>query len=186
MEMHMLIQARAKAVDEGDGTDVQHHVQHYSITLQKKAQALWHRQHPLAHWQAGQDVVCQMRRSLRHTPRVARGAYASAFAGEGHEVVVRAVSAAGAGKAVGKDAALQILSKRLAYIGLGGAVITLPVELACAGQLKPGFVVLCYRLVQQRALRMARVVELGWRCGRHKYRVNAQYFAASRLACIAK
>ena len=44
-----------------------------------------------------------MRRRLYHAPGVARGADTPAFAGEGHKVVVRAVSAAGAGKALGKD-----------------------------------------------------------------------------------
>ena len=65
-------------------------------------------------------------------------------------------------------------------------MIALSVELACTGELKPCFVVLGYRLVQQRALRMARVVEFGLRYGRHKYCLNAQYFAASGFACIAK
>ena len=126
-------------------------------------------------------MIGQVRRRLHHAPRVARGADTPAFAGEDHKVVVRAVSAAGAGKAVGKDAAFEVFAKRLAHIGLGGAQVALPIELACTGQVKPGFVVLGYRLVEQRALRMARVVELGWRYGRHKYCVNTQYFAASTL-----
>ena len=109
----------------------------------------------------------------------------STFA-EGHEVVVSTVAAAGAGKAVGKDAAFEVFAKRLAHIWFGGAVIALSVELACTGELKPCFVVLGYRLVQQRALRMARVIEFGLGYGRHKYCVNTQYFAASGLACLAK
>ena len=85
---------------------------------------------------------------------------------------MRAVSAPGPHKAVGKDAAFEILGKRLAHIGLGGAVVALTVELACTGKVEPSLVVLGYRLVQQRALGMARVVELrvvdlGLRCGRH-------------------
>ncbi len=115
-------------------------------------------------------------------PRVARVANASAFAGEGHRVAVRAVSAAGAGKPVGKDAAVQVLGKRFAYIRLGGAVVTLPVELACTGELKPGFVVLAHGLVQQCAFGVARVVHLGLRYDRHKYFFNTQYFAVSGLA----
>ena len=42
-----------------------------------------------------------------------------------------AVIAPGPGKAVGKDAAFQILAKGLADIGLGCMVIALAVELAC-------------------------------------------------------
>jgi hypothetical protein len=62
---------------------------------------------------------------------------------------------------MGKDAALQILAKRLTDIGLGGVVISLAVELAATGQLTPGLEVLGYGLVQQSPLGVARVVELG-------------------------
>jgi hypothetical protein len=72
-----------------------------------------------------------------------------------------AISAAGAGKAVGEDAARQMFAKRLEYRGLGSTIISLPIELACTGKVCPSFVVLGYRLVQQCALRMARVVQLG-------------------------
>jgi hypothetical protein len=74
---------------------------------------------------------------------------------------VPAVITACAGKAVGEDAAFQVFGKRLAHIGLGGVVIALSVKLACAGQLKPALVVLGYGLVEQRALRVAWIVELG-------------------------
>jgi hypothetical protein len=60
---------------------------------------------------------------------------------------VSAVITASAGKAVGKDAAFQVLGKRFAHIGLGAVVVALAVELACAGQLKPGLVVLGQGLV---------------------------------------
>ena len=158
MEVHMFVQAGAEAVNEGHGADVQgslvhirrtramslqalrddpqkdaqHHVQYRPITLHEVAQPLGHRQHPLAHRQAREDVIGQVRRRLHHAPRVARGADTPAFAVEGHEVVVRAVSAAGAGKAVGKDAAFKVFAKRLAHIGLGGAVVSLPVSYASA------------------------------------------------------
>jgi hypothetical protein len=101
-----------------------------AIALHEVAQALGHRQHPLAHRQAREDVIGEMRRRLHHAPRVARGADTPAFAGEGHEVVVRAVSAAGTGKAVGKDAAFEVFAKRLAHIGLGSAAVALP-DTAC-------------------------------------------------------
>ena len=60
-----------------------------------------------------------------------------------------------------KDAAFQILAKGLADIGLGGVAVALSIEPARAGQIEPGFEVFGYRLVQQRALGVARVVELG-------------------------
>jgi hypothetical protein len=61
----------------------------------------------------------------------------------------------------GKDATFEVFAKRLAHIGLGGVVIALSIELARTDQLKPALVVLGYGLVEQRALGMARVVELG-------------------------
>jgi hypothetical protein len=103
--------------------DAQHHVEHCAIALHELAQALGHGQHPLAHRQARKGVIGQMRRRFHHAPRGAREAHASALAGEGHEVVVRAVTAAGARKAVGEDAAPQILAKLLAHIGLAGTVV---------------------------------------------------------------
>ena len=119
--MQMLVQARAKAVDKshcanlqgnlvhlrGTGAvrlsalrnnpqkNTQHHVQYRPITLHEVAQALGDGKHPLAHRQARKDVIGQMRRRLHHAACVARGADTLAFAGEGHKVVVRAVSAAG-------------------------------------------------------------------------------------------
>jgi hypothetical protein len=63
---------------------------------------------------------------------------------------------------VGKDAALQIFAKRLANICLGGAVVPLPVELAGTGEFMPGLEVFGNRLVEKGALRVARVVELGF------------------------
>lgn len=93
--------------------------------------------------------------------------HATAFAGEGHEVVMPAVITPGSGKAVGKDAAFQVFAKGLTDIGLGGVVVALAVELTGTGQLKPGLKVLGYGLVEQRALEVARVVELafGSYCG---------------------
>ena len=61
--------------------------------------------------QAGENVVRQVRCGLGHSAHVARVADPTAFAGEGHQVVMPTVVTAGAPKAVGKDAALQILAK---------------------------------------------------------------------------
>ena len=65
----------------------------------------------------------------------------------------------GARKAVGEDAAFEVLGKGLSDVGLGGAVVALPVKLARAGQLEPGLIVISHRLVQQRALGVAGIVE---------------------------
>jgi hypothetical protein len=62
--------------------------------------------------------------------------------GEGHQKVVPAVVTAGTGKAVGEDAPFQILLDSFANLGLGAAVVALPVELDRASQLQPGFVML--------------------------------------------
>jgi hypothetical protein len=136
--------------------------QHCPIALHKAAQPFWHRQHPLAHWQARENMLYQVLRRLHPTPSVARGAHAPAFAGIGDEVVVPAVTSASAGKAVCKDAAFQIFAKRLADIGLWRVVGTLRVELARTGQIKPSLEMLGCCLVAQRALRVARIVESGF------------------------
>ncbi len=88
-------------------------------------QSLRDREHLLKHWQAGKDAVRQKRGCLHHASRVAGGADAPTFAGIGHEVVVPAVIAFGPGKALGKDAAFQILAKLLADIGFGHVVVAL-------------------------------------------------------------
>lgn len=84
------------------------------------------------------------------------------------------------GKAVGKDAAFQILSKGLTNKGLEGVVVALAVELAATGQLKPSLKVLGYGLVEPRTLGAARVVEFGL-CTRWPVRVRRQV----RWACRA-
>jgi hypothetical protein len=145
--------------------DAQHHVEHCPVTLHEIAQSLRHRQHPLAHWQAGKDVVAEVRRRLHHAPGVARGAHAPAFAGIGHEVVVPAVITPRPGKAMGEDAAFQIFAKGLADIGPGAVVVALAVELAGTGKFMPSLEVLGDGLVQQGPLGVVPVVEL-WLCTR--------------------
>jgi hypothetical protein len=65
------------------------------------------------------------------------------------------------GKAVGKDAAFEVLAESLADIGLGGVVVALAVELTGTGQLKLDLEVLGYGLVEQSPLGVVWVVELG-------------------------
>jgi len=188
MEVHMPVQAGAKAVDENDCAnvqgrpvhlgrtgavalqalrydqqeDTQHHVQYRPVTLHVVAQPLRGGEHPLAHRQAGKNMIAEVCRRLHHAPGIARGADATAFAGIGDEVVVSTIVTPRLGKTVRKDAAFQIFAKGLADIGLGGVVVALAVELAGTGQLKPGLEVLGYGLVEQSPLGVARVVELGF------------------------
>ena len=114
------------------------------------------------HRQTREDVVRQVRRCLHHAPCVARGADTTAFAGIGHEVVVPAVITPGPGKAMDEDAALQIFAESLTGIGLGGVAVALAVELTRAGEFMPSLEVFGYGLVEQRALGVAWVVELGF------------------------
>ena len=73
-----------------------------------------------------------------------------------------AVITPGPGKTVRKDAALQILAKRLAHVGFWRVVVALAVELARAGEFMPSLEMFGYGFVEQRTFRVARVVELGF------------------------
>ena len=90
MEVHMPVQAGAEPMDKNDGAnvqrrlvhthrtgavslqalrndpqeDAQHQVEHRSITLHKVAQPLGHREHPLAHRQAGKNMIAEVCRRL--------------------------------------------------------------------------------------------------------------------------
>ena len=83
-------------------------------------------------------MIRQLRSRLHHAPGIARGADASAFAGEGDEEVLSTIVTPRPGKAVGKDAALEIFAKPLADIGLWRVEVALAVKLADAGQFTPG------------------------------------------------
>ena len=63
---------------------------------------------------------------------------------------------------MGKDPAFEVFAKRLADVGTRPIVVALAVELACAGQLKPGFKILANGAVQQGSVGVARVVEAGF------------------------
>ena len=76
--------------------DAQYHAQHRAIALHEVTHPIWHRQLPLAQRQAREDVVGEVCRRLCHAPHVARGADATAFAGEGQQKVVPADVAPGA------------------------------------------------------------------------------------------
>jgi len=91
----------AQAAFHSAQKDAQHCTLQGGVALQKVAQALGHGKHPLPYRQSWEDVVSQMRGSLRHAPCVAGGTYATAFTGEGDEKVVPALVAVGAGETLG-------------------------------------------------------------------------------------
>ena len=66
----------------------------------------------------------------------------------------RAIIATGTSKAVGEDAVLQNFAERLAHLGSWRVVVTLAVELACAGKFMPSLEMVGNGLAKQRALRM--------------------------------
>jgi hypothetical protein len=72
--------------------------------LHEVAQGRGHREHPLAHRQAGKNMIAEVCSRLHHALRVARGEDTWGCEGDGHEVVMSAVVAPGPGKTVGKDA----------------------------------------------------------------------------------
>jgi hypothetical protein len=100
VEVDVFVQAGAEPVDEGHCADVQaflvcigranavrlqalrnhpqkdaqHHAQHRSVALHEVPQPLGHGEHPLAHRQAGEYVIVQVRCCLHHAPGGARGA----------------------------------------------------------------------------------------------------------------
>ena len=128
-------------------------------------------------------MIRQVRGRLGHAPRVARWAHTTAFAGEGHKEVVPAVVTAGAGKAVGKDAAFEVFAKGLLDVGGWRVVVALAVELAGTCQLKPGLEVLGHCAVQQGLLGVAGVVELGFGLAR---RVEAGVLVRMRLRVLRR
>jgi hypothetical protein len=123
MKVQMWVEQRTKAMDEGHGTEtglgtctrttlpqalfdggeeyVQGCVLDGCVVLQVIAQAFGHREHPLAHRQARDDVVGEMGRCLDHAPRGAGGADAATLAGVGDQKIVTAVGAVGAGETEG-------------------------------------------------------------------------------------
>jgi hypothetical protein len=139
VEAHMGIEQGAKAVDESDRTDargrtrlgsapaqallhrteedVQRQSLYGRVALQVVAQALRHRQHPLAHRQPRHDVVRQMGGGLDHAPRVAGRTHAPALTRVGDEEVVTALATAGTGKAVGENATFEVAAKFVLDVG---------------------------------------------------------------------
>lgn len=115
------------------------------VTVKAVAQPLGQGHDPLAHRQARQDMIDQLGGSLGHPPGVARGADATAFAGEGDEEIVAAPIAPRSCKAIGQNAALQV-GAQLA-LGVRRDALILPLIVA---QSEEGLEVVLHRPVQRR------------------------------------
>ena len=124
--------------------DAQGGIEGLAVMLKVVAQALWKRQDPLAHRQRGQDVVHEVGRALGHSPGIARGADAAAFAGEGDQEIVAALLAPRSRKAVGQNATLQVPPQF--PLGVRRDALVLPVVPA---QRKEGLEVVLHRPVER-------------------------------------
>ena len=128
-----------------------------SSRCRKVAQPLRHRQHPLLHWQAWEDVIRQMRRGLHHAPGIARRAHATSLAGERDQEVVAAVAAPRTREAVGEDAALQVAAELTLDIFRNRTVVV--VAVAALGE--PVLEVLLDAAIEHALARAARPVPRG-------------------------
>nr|WP_234413820.1 hypothetical protein [Ideonella sp. A 288] len=110
VQVDVEVGGRAEALDQRDGAAVAfvglepglphqmardhalYHLQHrrdqFRLRGQQQAQRDRQGQHPLPHWDMRDDVVHQVRRGLRHTPRAARRAEPATLAAEGQQLVV--------------------------------------------------------------------------------------------------
>ncbi len=108
---------------EGAEEDVQRGRGERWVGGQVPADAHWKRQHPMAHGNARQDALDQMRGGVVRAARGAGRADPAALAGERDQQLVAAVAAADAGEAVGEDPAVEVAGKlALDKAGEPGAV----------------------------------------------------------------
>ena len=121
--------------------DMQHRSDRLWLPFQVPAQSLGDGQHPLPDRQGREDVIDQVGGGLDHAPGIARRADAAALAGEGHQEVVATLGTAGAGEAVGQDAALEIASEFALHV----AGYRVPIAVAFARQREVGLQVLLDR-----------------------------------------
>jgi len=135
--------------------DMQDRAERLGIALQKVAQALRDRQHPLAYRQRREDLVHQMRRHLSHAPGVARGTQRAALARKRDQKIVSALPAPGAGEAVGEDAAFEAAAKLPLHVLRHAAAIVVPL----AGERQVSLEMALHRAVQRRALGAASAVD---------------------------
>jgi hypothetical protein len=100
-------------------------------------------------------MIDQVGGDFRHAPGVARGADATPLAGEGHQEIVATLGTAGAGEAVGQDAALQVASKFALHVA--GYRVTI----AVASQREVGLQVLLDEAVEDGLLGATTGVDSG-------------------------
>lgn len=136
---------------------MQHGTERPGLALQVPAQALGHREDPLAHRQRRKDVVDQVRGGLDHAPGGAGRTETSALAGEGDQKVMAAGRAAGTGKAVGEDAAGEIVTEFTFH----RARYARAIAVACQG--KVAFQVFLHQAVEDGVLGTASAVGAGAR-----------------------
>ena len=55
-----------QALRDDPQEDAQHPVEHCPVALHEIAQMLQYREHPVAHWQAGENMIAEVRRCLHH------------------------------------------------------------------------------------------------------------------------
>ena len=122
------------------------------IALQKIAQALWHREHPLARRQRWKYVIDKVRGGLDHPARVARWAYATPLAGKCDQEVVSAIFATSACEAESQDSTFQVTAKCLYYI-----CVRRLVEL-CLRERQPGFKIRLNSTIPQRFFGVAALI----------------------------
>jgi hypothetical protein len=134
--------------------DVQDDGNGLGLALQVPAQALRHRQDPLAHGQRREDVIDQARHGLCPSCNARRMAETAAFAGERNEKIMPTVRAAGACKTVGKDAAFEVAAELAFHIGRHAQ----PVPVVFTRECEVGLQVLLDDLVEGGLLGMAATI----------------------------
>ena len=120
------LRSRLSGIAVAGAKNVQCGAENCQIAFQAIVQPLGHREHPLAHRQARDDMVGQMRGGLRHTAGGAGWVDAATLARVGDQEVVPALGVTGACKAVGEDAAVEVAAEfPLDYRGrsCSGAII---------------------------------------------------------------
>jgi len=152
VEVEVGVEGGAEAVKEGDGAELgvrrsivtesqeeradrpQQDAEHGSgerrVPGQERTPPLRQREDPLANGQRRQDLVAEMGGDLHHAAGVTGGADPTALAGKGDQTLGAAVSATGAGEAVGQDAAAQIGAE----VVLGPAGDCVAAEIVAGGQ----------------------------------------------------
>ena len=97
--------------EHGAHEDAQHRAAQLMIPGERIAQPVRQRQHPLAHRQAAEHAVDQVRRQLGHPPAATRRTEATPLAGKGNEDLALAVGAPEPGKALRQDTAGEELAQ---------------------------------------------------------------------------